>query len=71
MKVVGATDLVGFMGVRVGVANRRFFLGQSIGMDETNTFQLKCLASMTLWASQVWAALGVRVGVEIYFWINR
>jgi len=27
------------MGVRVGVAN--YFLGQSIGIDETNTFQLK------------------------------
>jgi len=27
------------MGVRVGVAN--FFFDQSIGIDETNTFQLK------------------------------
>jgi len=27
------------MGVRVGVAN--FFLDQLIGIDETNTFQLK------------------------------
>jgi len=27
------------MGVRVGVA--KFFLDQSIGIDETNTFQLK------------------------------
>jgi len=27
------------MGVRVGVTN--FFLDQSIGIDETNTFQLK------------------------------
>jgi len=27
------------MGVRVGVAN--FLLGQSIGIDETNTFRLK------------------------------
>jgi len=32
------TDL-SVMGVRVGVAN--FFLDQSIGIDETNTFQLK------------------------------
>jgi len=31
------TDL-SVMGVRVGVAN--FFLNQSIGIDETNTFQL-------------------------------
>jgi len=27
------------MGVRVGVAN--FFLGQSVGIDKTNKFQLK------------------------------
>jgi len=32
------TDL-SVMGVRVGVAN--FFFDQSIGIDETNTFQLK------------------------------
>jgi len=42
-------------GVRVGVAN--FFLDQSIGIDETNTIQLK------FWAPQVWAFAGVRVGV--------
>jgi len=29
------------MGVRVGVAN--FFLDQSIGIDETNTFQLSSI----------------------------
>jgi len=34
------TDL-SLMGVRVGVA--KFFLDQSIGIDETNTFQLKFL----------------------------
>jgi len=28
-----------FMGVGVGVAN--YYFGQSIGIDETNTFQLK------------------------------
>jgi len=31
------------MGVRVAVAN--FFLGQSIGVDETNTYQLKFFSS--------------------------
>jgi len=34
------------MGVRVSVAN--FFLGQSIGIDETNTYQLKCFPSMKI-----------------------
>jgi len=37
------------MGVRVGVAN--FFLGQSIGIDETNTFQLNLLSSMNIMGS--------------------
>jgi len=37
MKIVGVTGL----GVKVGVAN--FFLGQSMGIDENKTFQLKCL----------------------------
>jgi len=31
------------MGIRVGVAN--FFLDQSIGIDETNTFQLNNILS--------------------------
>jgi len=56
------------MGVRVGVAN--FFLNQLIGIDDTNTFQLKFLSSMNivgvtgfrglwvLWASQVFAVCG-------------
>jgi len=48
------------MGVRVGVVN--FFLSQSIGIDETNTFQLKFFFSMKivratglggLWACQI------------------
>jgi len=30
-----------FVGVKVGLAN--FFLGQSIGFDKNNTFQLKFL----------------------------
>jgi len=34
------------MGVRVDVAN--FFLGLSIGIDETNTFQLKFFSSMKI-----------------------
>jgi len=37
----------------VGVAN--FFFNQSIGIDETNTFQLKFLSSMK--------TVGARVGV--------
>jgi len=54
------------MGVRVGVAN--YFLDQSIGIDGTNTFQLKLGIDETntfqlnfsylackLWASQVFA----------------
>jgi len=32
------------LGVKVGVAN--FFLGQSMGIDENNTFQLKLLSSI-------------------------
>jgi len=34
------------MGVRLGVAN--FFFDQSMGIDETNTFQLKFLSSMKI-----------------------
>jgi len=34
------------MGVRVGVAN--FFSGQSIGIDETNSCQLKFFSSMKI-----------------------
>jgi len=34
------------VGVRVGVA--KFFLDQSIGIDETNTFQLKSFSSMKI-----------------------
>jgi len=37
------------MGVRVGVAN--FFLGQSKGIDETNTFQLKSFRMKILGAT--------------------
>jgi len=41
------------MGVRVGVANF-FWVNQSIGIDETNTFQLQF--KLKLWPPQVWAA---------------
>jgi len=34
------------MGVRGGVTN--FFFGQSIGIDETNVFQLKYFSSMKI-----------------------
>jgi len=34
------------MGAKVGVAN--FFLGRSIGIDETKTFQLKFFSSMKI-----------------------
>jgi len=37
------------MGVRVGVAN--FFWGQSIGIDETNTFQITFFSSMKIVAA--------------------
>jgi len=39
------TDL-SVMVVRVGVAN--FFLGKSIGIDKTNTLQLKFVSSMKI-----------------------
>jgi len=39
MKIVGVFSR--FVGVKEGVAN--FFLGQSIGIDKNNTFQLKFL----------------------------
>jgi len=44
MKIVGATvlEVCGrYVGVKVDVAN--FLLGQSIGIDENNTFELKFL----------------------------
>jgi len=49
------------MGVTVGVAN---FLGQSIGIDETNTFQLKfCIYHENCGRHRLRRFLGVRVGV--------
>jgi len=41
MKIVGATGLVGLWALKW--ARQTFFLGQSIGIDENNTFQLKFL----------------------------
>jgi len=43
------------MSVRVGVAN--FFLGQSIGIDETNTFQLNIFSCIKTLRTTVWWAL--------------
>jgi len=58
------------MGVRMGVAN--FFWGQSIGIVETNTFQLTYLSSMKIVGA---AGLGVLWALEwawqTFFWINR
>jgi len=43
------------MGVRVGVAN--FFLGQSIAIDETNTFQFKLFFCMKIVGATVFGGL--------------
>jgi len=51
MRHLPAVDRFSVLSVRVVVAN--FFFGQSIGIDETNTFQLKFL-----WAPQAWAVYG-------------
>jgi len=45
------------MGVRVGVAN--FFWGQSIGNDETYTFQLTFFSSMKIVGARHWRFVGV------------
>jgi len=50
------------MGVRVGVAN--LFLDQSIGIDDTNTFQLKFLSSL-----QIVGVTGFR-GLWAFKWSN-
>jgi len=39
MNILGATGFGGLWALRLGVPN--FFLDQSIGIDETNTFQFK------------------------------
>jgi len=59
------------MGVRVGVAN--FFLGQSIGIDETKTFKLKFGFHHENCRSH---RFGRFVGVKwtwqtFFFWVNR
>jgi len=51
------------MGVRVGVAIF-FFVDQSIGFDETNTFQLKfCIYHENCGLHRFGLFVGVRVGV--------
>jgi len=58
------------MGVRVGVAN--FFLYQSIGIDETNTFQLKFVSSMeVVGATGGFGGLWALGWAWHTFWINR
>jgi len=49
MRHLPAVDRFSVLSVRVVVV----FFGQSIGIDETNTFQLKFL-----WAPQAWAVYG-------------
>jgi len=49
------------MGVRVGVEN--FFLDQSIGIDEINTFLLTFFSSMKIVGATDLGVMGVRVGV--------
>jgi len=39
MNIVGSTGALKFLGAKVGVPN--FLLGQSIGIDDNNTFRLK------------------------------
>jgi len=54
------------MGVRVGVAN--FFLDQSIGIDETNTFQLKFfIYHANCGRHRFGRFVGVKVGVTNFF----
>jgi len=50
---------LGVMGVRVGVAN--FFWGQSRGIDETNTFQLKLKIKVGVASSRNKLALRARL----------
>jgi len=59
------TDL-SVMGVRVGMAN--FFLDQSIGVDENNTFQLKLyIYRDNCGRHRLGRFVGVKVGVAIHF----
>jgi len=56
------------MCVKGGVAN--FFLGQSIGIDETNTFQLKFLKKknfLKIVGVTGIRGVGVKVGVANFF----
>jgi len=69
------------VGVKVGVA---FFLGQSIGTDENNTFQLKCLFFIktvgvtvlgglikTLGATVLGGLGALKWAWQTFFWVYR
>jgi len=55
------------VGVKVGgklfLGSSDRYMDQSIGMNETNTFQLKCFFSMKIVCALEWALVGVRGGV--------
>jgi len=49
------------MGVRVAV--EYFFFDQSVGIDETDKFQVNFFLALKLWAPSFGRVVGVRVGV--------
>jgi len=54
------------------VSVTHFFFGQSIGIDETNTFQLTFFSSMKIvGATSIRRFVGVRVAVVNFWCINR
>jgi len=57
------------MGVTVGV--EIFFLDQSTGIDDTNTFQLNFVYLHENVRHRFGRFVGVRVGVANFFWVNR
>jgi len=57
------------MVVRVGVAN--FFLGKSIGIDKTNTLQLKFVSSMKIvGATGLGGLWALEWAWQHFFWVN-
>jgi len=56
MKIVATTGLVGLSALEWTCQS--FCLGQSIGIDETNTFELITFLAWKLWVPQAWAACG-------------
>jgi len=63
------TDL-SVMGVRVGVAN--LFSDQSIGIDETNTFQLNfCSSIKTVGATVLGGLWALEWAWQIFCWVNQ